>query len=275
MSADPSVPPGLKVESLPPPPPPPADGLTHGFGFALSPKWLDWVPAGCILLAFFLTFLPWVEMKLGGYTVMTQNGWETVFASKGENLPKGTGKESEKKEWENLDKGMAGRADDARYDSAVLRSDWLILLYLMALLLLVVLLAAERLIRDPAAFPATASMTFLPPLWKWRLAAIGVLAVVVFLLVCLQSFGGFSLQRSIDAFAKFDVKDSLATNPTEAQKRELWVKAGQIAGAYSVHQTLWLNLLLVLHALAVVALAARFWLDTRGAKPLPRLDVRW
>ena len=268
MSADPSVPPGLKVESLPPPPLPPADGLTRGFGFALSPTWLDWVPVGCVLLAFFLTFFPWVEMKLGGYSVMTQNGWETVFASRGETMPDGP-------EWKRLDEGLAGKSDSDRYNAAVLRSDWLVLLYLLALILLVVLLAAERVVRDPAAFPPTAGMTFLPPLWKWRLAVLGVLAVLVFLLVILQSFGGFGLQRSIDNFAKYDVKEKLANNPTEKDKREAWVKAGQISGAFPVHQTLWLNLLLVLHAVAVVALAGRFWLDSRGPKSPPRLDVRW
>lgn len=268
MSSDPSVPPGLKAESLPPSPPPPADGLTRGFGFTLSPTWLDWVPAGCILLAFFLTFFPWAEMKLGGYSVMTQNGWEAVFASKGENIPEGA-------EWKKLDNGLANKSDDARYNEAALKSDWLVLFYLLLLLLLVLLLAAERVVRDPAAFPATANMTFLPPLWKWRLVVLGGLAVLVFLLVCLQSFQGFGLQRSIDNFAKYDVKEKLANNPTEKDKREAWVKAGQVSGVFPVHQTLWLNLLLVLHAAAVVAMAGRFWLDSRGTKPLPRLDARW
>lgn len=269
MSSDPSAPPGLKTESLPPSPPPPADGLTRGFGFAVSPVWLDWVPVACVLLAFFLTFFPWVEMKLGGYTVMGQNGWGTLFASVGDpTVPKTA-------EWEKLDKGLAGVGEDDRYKAATLRSDWLILFYLLLLILLVVLFAAERVVRDPATFPATASMTFLPPLWKWRLVAFGGLAVLTFLILWVQAFQGFGLQKSINSFAYYEYNLKQAELSTNTARRDLAISGGQTAGQYAVHQTLWLNLLLVLHAAAVVALAGRFWLDSRGAKPLPRLDARW
>lgn len=270
--SDPSAPPGLKTETLPPPPPPapPADGPTRGFGCALDPQWLDWVPVGCVLLAFLLTFFPWSEMKLGGYTVMTQNGWEAVFAGKGDsNVPKDD-------LWKELDKVLADKSDKEKYKPAVLRSDWLVLLYLLLLLLAVLLFAAERVIRDPAAFPLTAKMTFLPPLWKWRLVVLGGLAVLTFLLLWFQAFQGFGLQRSLDTFAQADFKEKLADKPTDAEKRELWIKIGQTAGLFPVKQTSWLTLLLVLHATAVVALAGRFWLSGREAgKPLPRLDVKW
>jgi hypothetical protein len=270
--SDPSAPPGLKTETLPPPPPPapPAAGPTRGFGLALDPKWLDWVPVGCALLAFVLTFFPWAEMKLGGYTVMTQNGWEAVFAGKGDFTPAG-------EDWKKLDAGLAGKAEDERYKAAVLKGDWLVLLpYLLLVILLVLVAAAERVIRDPAAFPLTAKMTFLPPLWKWRLVVLGGLAVLTFLLLWFQAFQGFGLQRSLDTFAQADFKEKLADKPTDAEKRELWIKIGQTAGLFPVKQTSWLTLLLVLHATAVVALAGRFWLSGREAgKPLPRLDVKW
>ena len=265
---DPSVPPGLKTETLPPPPPTAADGPTRGFGFAVDPKWLDWVPVACVLLAFVLTFFPWAEMKLGGYTVMTQNGWEAVFAAKGDNTPKGD-------MWSELDKVLADKSDKDKYKPAVLRSDWLVLLYLLLLALTVLLFAAERVVRDPATFPLTAKLTFLPPLWKWRLVVLGGLAVLTFLLLWFQAFQGFGLQRSLDTFAQADFKEKLADKPTDAEKRELWIKVGQTAGLFPVKQTFWLNLLLVLHAVAVVALAARFWLSGRENKPLPRLEMKW
>jgi hypothetical protein len=266
---DPSVPPGLKTETLPPPPPLPTDGPTRGVGFAFDPRWLDWVPVACVLLAFVLTFFPWTEMKLGGHSVMSQNGWGAVFASVGDpNAPKTP-------EWERLEKGLAGAGEDDRYKAATLRSDWLILLYLLLLIALVLVLAAERVVRDPAVFPPTASMTFLPPLWKWRLVVIGGLAVLAFLILWFQAFGGFSLQRAINNFAWYEYNQKVADTPTAGEKRDLAVRAGQTANTYQVHQTLWLNLLLGLHAVAVVALAARFWIDSRGHKPLPRLDVRW
>ncbi|MCU0704182.1 MAG: hypothetical protein MUF18_09435 [Fimbriiglobus sp.] len=267
---DPAAPPGLKAETLPPPPPPlPADtGPTRGFGFALDPKWLDWVPAACLVLAFVLSFFPWAEMKPGGYAVMTQNGWEALFASKGDYTPKGD-------EWEKLDAGLAGKGDTDPYKDATLRSDWLLLPYLLLVWVLVLLSAAERVVRDPATFPLTAKLTFLPPLWKWRLVLLGGLAVLAFLLVWFQSLQGFSLQKSINNFAYHEYNKKLAEGPTDAQKRELGIRAGQTAGRYAVQQTGWVNLLLLAHAAAVVAMAGRFWLTSREGKPLPRLDVKW
>ncbi len=270
--SDPSVPPGLKAETLPPPPPP-ADGPNRGVGFAFDPRWLDWVPVACVLLAFVLTFFPWAEMKLGGYTVMSQNGWEAMFAGKGDYTPAGD-------EWKKLDAGLAGKAEDDKSKAAVLKSDWLFLLpYLLLLVLLVLLLAAERVVRDPAVFPPTSSMTFLPPLWKWRLVVFGGLAVLAFLILWFQAFSGFSLQRAVSSFAYYEYNQELAkgptAGPTDSQKRELAIQGGQTAGRFAVHQTLWLNLLLVLHAMAVVALAARFWLAGRENKPLPRLEMKW
>lgn len=277
MSSDPSAPPGLKAEAAPPPPPaplPPAEGPTRGFGFTLDPKWLDWVPAACILLAFVLSLFPWTEMKLGGQSVMGQNGWGAVFASVGDpTLPQST--ESQKQEWQRLEKGMMGLGDDERYKSAALKSDWLILLYLLLLLAMVLLFAAERVIRDPAAFAPTAKLTFLPSLWKWRLVALGGLAVVAFLILILQAFQGFSLQQAIHKFAWYEYYQKLVDNPPANVKRDTAIQAGQTANAYMVQQTLWLNLLLVLHAVAVVAMAARFWVAGREAKPLPRVDVKW
>lgn len=269
--SDPLAPPGLKTETLPPLPPLPTEGPARGVGFAFDPKWLDWVPVACLLLAFVLTFFPWAEMKLGGYTVMSQNGWGALFANVGEPTVPQTA------EWKSLDKGLSGAGEDDRYKAATLRSDWLILLYLLLLVALVLLAAGERVIRDPAAFAPTAKMTFLPSLWKWRLVAIGGLAVLAFLVLWFQAFSGFSLQRAINNFAWFEYNQKVADTPppTAGDKRELAIRAGQSANAYQVHQTLWLNLLLVLHAVAVVALAARFWIDSRGAKPLPRLDLRW
>jgi hypothetical protein len=270
--SDPSAPPGLRAETSSPPPPlaPTAEGgATHGFGVALDPRWLDWVPAACVVLAFFLSFFPWAEMKLGGYTVMTQNGWGALFGSVGDPvLPGG-------EEWKKLEKGLSGTAEEERYKAAVLRGDLLLLPYLLLLAVMVLLFAAERVIRDPAAFPATARLTFLPPLWKWRLVLLGGLAALALLLLWLQAFQGLGLQKAIDSYARFEVKERLAGTLTETEKREAWVKAGQEANKYPVQQSFWLNLLLTLHAVAVVAVAGRFWLAGREAKPLPRLDVKW
>lgn len=276
MSSDPSAPPGLKSEVLSPPPVtgPPADGLTRGFGVALDPKWLDWVPAGCVLLAFLLAFFPWAEMKLGGYTVMSQNGWDAFFGGKSYNPPVNPpGGADAVKQWEELDNKLSGRMDDKSF---MIRTNWLIVLYVLLLLGTVILFVVERVVRDPAAIPALANQQWLPGVWKWRLVFLGGLAVLLFALLAFQSVAGFGLQQSIDVVAKQKFQKELnEPNPTDTQYRSTLIAVGQEAGKYPVTQTLWLRLLLLLHGLAVVAMAARFWLASREAKPLPRADVRW
>jgi hypothetical protein len=212
-------------------------------------------------------------MKLGGYAVMSQNGWGALFASVGDPAVPTTGRGTA--EWQSLEKGLTGLGEDDRYKAAAVKSDWLLLLYLLLLLPMVVLFAAERVIRDPAAFAPTAKLTFLPPLWKWRLVALGGLAVLAFLILWLQALQGFGLQRAVNEYAWYEYKQKVVDNPPAVEKRDLAIRAGQTANSYMVHQTLWLNLLLVVHAVAVVGMAARFWLASRDAKPLPRADVRW
>lgn len=273
-AVDPSAPPGLKAPPPPAPPPPAAGELTHGFGCSLNPVWLDWVPAGCIVLALVLTFFPWVSMTLGGYTVMSQNGWDAVFGGKAYHPPVyPPGEEQRTKQWEDLDNKLSGRADDP---TAKLRTNWLIVLYVLLLVVAVVLFVAERVIRDPAKFPLTAQVKPLHAVWKWRLAALGAVAVVAFLLVWVQSFRGFGLEQSIQAMARVKYSERLTDpNPTDTQFRATWIDVGQEASKYPVHQTFWLNLLLAVHAAAVVGVAARIWVQARGATPHPRLDLRW
>lgn len=271
---DPTVPPGLKSDALPPmpPPPPPAGGLTRGFGVSLNPLWLDWVPAACLLLAFVLTFFPWDSMTLGGHSVMAQTGWDTMFGGKAYNPPLNPPGEVTAKQWDDLDEKLSGSGEDK---SVPVRTDWLIVLYLLLLLGLVVLFAAERVVRDPAKFPPLAGQKWLPPIWKWRLAVLGALAVLAFAVLWFQAIQGFGLQQSVRKIAEAKYQPVQKENGRDTQVRSRDIAVAQELGKFPVTQTIWLKLLLVLHAVAVVALAARFWLDLRDNKPHPRLDVRW
>jgi hypothetical protein len=282
MSSDPSVPPGLKAESppaAPVPPPPEAAGLDRGFGFSLNPLWLDWVPAACILLAFLLSFFPWVSMTLGGYSVMSQTGWDSFFGGNGYNYPPQLSGDGEKvkrwnAQWDELDDKLAGRTEDP---TVKVKTDWLIVFYLLLMILTVALFVSERLVKDPNPVLLPAPLKFVSVVWPWRLLLLGGLAVLAFLMVWFQSMGGFGLQKSLDTLAKAEFKERLNDpNPKENQTRSTYIAIGQEANRYPAHQTFWLKLLLVVHAVAVVGMSARFWLAQRGpAKPLPRADVRW
>src|SRR5205807_9964287 len=49
----------------PPPPPRPSEGHASRFSIWFSPRVLPWVVVGAVLLAFLLTFFPWVGLYPG------------------------------------------------------------------------------------------------------------------------------------------------------------------------------------------------------------------
>ncbi len=296
MTEPPAPPPGFKTEppapgAAAPPTTPAADpaaGYARGFALPFKAGWLDWVPAGCILLAFVLTFFPWAEMKLGGYTILNQSGWEAAFGGKGGSVPE---KEARVESVKDGDKTVTGPTADTwtEFDKAItpkngeqkataLQGNLMLIFYLLPLLLLaVVLFAAERVITDPAKFKLpTVVAGFLNKLWPWRLAVLGALAAVLLLLVWVSAMQGYGLQHSANAYAKGKYQKQLDdANLSDNEKRAVWVAFGQEQGKYPVTPTLWLRLVLVLHGVAVLAILARFWQATRGTKPPPRLAAQW
>ena len=263
MSSDPSAPPGLNLPPQPQPPslggvtPPPSADEHGGVGITLSPTWLVWVPLGCLVGAFFLSFFPWAKLAPAGYTVLTQNGWDSLFGWHSGTVP-------EIKEWKDIESSL-----DAR-----LKTDIFILPYLLFLLPTLALAALERgatLLRQP-----------LPPLLLWvpkvmpyMLYILGGLSLFLLVLLAFASLRGFGLERVPLEVARGDFDKQLAENPTGTERRKLDIQIGQTAAKYAPAQTVWVNLLLLLHVLAVVAILARLWLNTRGDRPPPRLGLTW
>ena len=300
---DPAAPPpGFKSEPhpaaapLPPgttPAPDPVAGYGRGVAFPFKAGWLDWVPAACVLLAFVLTFFPWVEMKLGGYTILNQSGWEAAFGGKGGNVPEKEARVEAIKVTEGTpatEKVVTGPTADTwtKFEEAItpksgeqkpaaLQGSLLLIFYLVPFLLIaVVLFAAERVITDPAKLKLPPALAVVGRFWPWRLAVLGGLALLLLLLVWAAALQGFGLQHSADKYARAKYQTDVENpNLTDNQKRAVWVAVGQEQGKYPVTPTPWLRLVLVLHGLAVLALLVRFWQATRGHKPPPRVAVQW
>lgn len=277
MSSDPTAPPGaspVAPPQLPPPAPqpppgtvipgatpPPPSGDRSGFGLTLNPSWLVWVPATCFVLAFILSFFPWVRMSLGGYTVLTQHGWDSFSGDTSGSIPSGDA-------WKKFDNDLHGK-------DGKLSSDGLIIPYILLLLVTVALAVIERIVKNPNANTLPGPLKWLPSVWPKFLYILVGLSVLLLILIGIQSLRGFGLQHAVQAIARTKFEEKLAANPTGSELRQVWIDVGQEAGKYPVYQTGWLSLLLVVHLVAVLAYLARLWLNARGNKPYPRIGLTW
>jgi hypothetical protein len=214
---------------------------------------LGWVPAACFTLVFLLTFFTWVGMYPGGYRAYTQNGWEAAFGSLDSN--------NFAEEFLKLETELKKRAP------------WNLLLvpFLLGLLVLLALSWGERAVRDPAMIPAPAVQQY----WKYRFAVIAGLAALLFGLLFFQTRIGFGLETAARKLTAEKYYDELAVADNSAAKQKVAVKEGREVGSYQIATTNWLALAMTALFVGLIAAALKFWLDTRGTKPPPRVSLTW
>lgn len=250
-------PPGTVVPTQGPPPMP--YEYAGGVGFRLNPVWLAWVPLGCLVAVFVLSFFAWAKLAPGGYTVLTQNGWEAAFGSHSGTVP-------ELQEWKDLEKAFV---QDNR-----LRWDGLMFVYILLLLPTIALVVIERVV-NPQTTKLPGPLLWIPRVWPYLLFALAGLSLLLFLLVFFASLRGFGLERAVADVAQAKYQEQLDKNPAGTELRKIHIQVGQDAARFAPLQTIWVNLLLCLHLLAVLALLTRIWLNTRPNKPHPRIGVQW
>lgn len=255
VSPMPAPPPGVAV---PPPPPPPPGEYARSCWLPVKPAWVAWVPLGCLTAAFVLSFFPWAKFAPGGYAVITQNGWEAFGGGFWDNIP-------DVNEWKELEKSLTEKV----------RADLFILPYLLLLLPTLALAVAERVLKNPTAQQLPGPLMWLPQVWPYLLYLLGGLSLLLLLLLAFASLRGFAVERAVHDLAAAKYEKELAINTSGSDLRKTSILVGQEVARYAPKQTVWLNLLLLAHVLAVVALLARIWLNTRGDRPAPRVGVQW
>ncbi|MGL6094489.1 MAG: hypothetical protein ACRC7O_01640, partial [Fimbriiglobus sp.] len=221
----------------------------------LSPLVVQWGPVAAITVAFVLTFFSWVGTFPGGMRVYTQSPWEALVGA-GHNHSLGL------TEWREL--------------RPLIPANVLPMLpYLLCTIAAVALAWTERIGQypDPAKLP--------PALGRWVplvtrnvvLLTTG-LATAALLLVWFQLISGFGLQTVIQERIDAEVAklhDSLPANSIVPP-----AQIGAVVGSYSLGGTTARDAAVLAHLAAVLALAARMWLERRSpAKPLPRAVVHW
>ena len=102
----------------------------------------------------------------------------------------------------------------------------------------------------------------------WKSAIVGGVALLTFMFLGLQFVTGFSKEQDLD---KPEVKKVENGEGTTAPKADISLSFAKL----TIHRTIWLWLTVVFHLLAFVGLGLEFWLERRGPKALPRLDVHW
>jgi hypothetical protein len=247
------MPPGSAPRPTAAPEPAPSLAGERTAGFPLSANVLGWVPAACFTLVFLLTFFTWVGMYPGGYRAYTQNGWEAAFGSLDSN--------NFAEEFLKLEKELAAR------------TPWNLLLvpFLFGLLLLLAAAWAERALRDPDRVPVPAVAQF----WRYRFAALAGLAALLFGLLAFQSRIGFGLETAVRRMVAEKFDGELQSADTSAAKQKVAVREGREIASFQLHTTSWLALAMAALLVGVATAALKFWLDTRGTKPPPRVSLTW
>jgi hypothetical protein len=279
------------AKSAPPPPPPP--GMTpvskeapaqqpltppatsteyqQRHTVTLSPKVVPWVAVGAWGLVFVLFWFPWVGLYPDGIGVYTQGPVGSAWG--GEASP-------DIKDWGTYVTKFSSVDNKQTVSDFLLKKDakepslgelkgnvfmGLFVFFLFWLAFLVVVAAAVWPLVQIRLPPAVEQLR---P-WRWALAAGLSLAALFFLVM--QLIVGFSLEHTVTERADTEVKKLFKSEGEQIQHLAL---AERVA-AVNPQRTFALRLAFWLSLLATIAAALQFWLDYRGQRPLPQLELRW
>jgi hypothetical protein len=257
-----AAPPKAPAPAKAPPPPPPSTGdYQHRFSLTVRPDILQWVPVGALILVFFIqTFTNMVGMYPGGYPAYTQGVPWAAFGYYNTDL-----------DWEKMPE--ANKSVPALKLTKPLTFDPSVFFYFFPLFPLALLLtvAAALLPRLPMTLPDLVER--MKP-YRWAIAA-GVTLVAFLFFSIPVLFTGFSLENAVrrevhnlDAIKEHQAKAS-------AGDKLVAMAEGSLLGAQCLERTTWLRLSYLLELLAVIVSGLMFWVEWRGERPPPRLDVQW
>jgi hypothetical protein len=248
----PAAPEPAHVPLAPPAPsaaPVPTD-YRHRRSLHVNPGVLRWVALVAVLGMFVLSFFPWAGRYAGGVPVVTQSAWQAAFGAvddESKQLP--------------ADLPVRPVSKEERAPGAGV---WLIFWVLLLILAVLLTLAAVLWELMPTALPA-ALQKFRP--WRWGLVtAVTLLALV---LLVLQVVSGFPLEgRVVEEAEKLVAARGIPPTDVRAE-----VMRGQLVG--ELHRTAAVMWVTVLNALGALAALLVLWVERRGNRPLPRLDLLW
>lgn len=233
-------------------------GYARMVSVPLDPRVIRLVPPAALFLALVLTLFPWNGLYPAGYPAFTQNAWQGLLGWMfRDEVADDELKFNGQKLGDELDKSL--------------HSSWWLLPYLL-LLLPTVLLAAAGPVVD------LAKVKLPPPVasaWQFRPALLAVLTVVTLLFLLAQWANGFGLQRAVHNQIEAEYADQVAAANTREKMQRVEMKVAMVKGAFNVRTTPWLRLVVLMHLIAVGAVAIEAGLTLRHKKAPPRVAVLW
>jgi hypothetical protein len=233
----------------PSPPPLPPGGYVHVRTLRLNPEIVPWIPPAALVLVFIFTFFPWLGAYPHGLPLLTQSGWQAAFGSySGDWTPE-----------KNFAPGAAG----------ILIFDLILLLLPTVILTVAVALFHFKLIHVQ-----------MPPLvqqaWPWRHWIVAGAAFLTFLFLAIQIMVRFPLESALVGRME-KVYDARRVDPNlnDAARRQLDIEEAQEIARLGLRRTWSLRLVFCLELIAVIAALLDGWLERRGKRPYPQIQIMW
>ena len=248
-------PPPTPTTATPAPSPPPA-GYTRTFSLSINPRILPWIAPGAVVAIFFLMFFPWVGMYPNGTTVARQRGWQTFYGGY------------------YVDEVWQKKVAQIGPDESLSWSNPLMFFYVLVLLLAVAVTVGATLIHlqlVPIRLPVVVEQY-----WRWRPLIVGGVILFGFLILALQLLINFSLESRAYARAEeryADEKKQAKEKGTQQDRDEIELREDVLISSMGLRRTFWLRLVVLLHLIAIGGVGLEYWMERRGTRPPPRLDV--
>ena len=240
---------------------PTPEGYQRKYTIWFSPKYLQYVAPVALFLVFVLTFFPWVGVYPGGVADAWQNAWQATigWSSVDNDVAKET------PPFPKYGEKDAQKSTDPGYNV-------LLIFYLLVLIPTVLIALGCLALRfmPPAKLPPAAH-----PVLPWRWGIVAGLNLILLLFLVLQWVLGFSLVNNVLAATESKIaalaeKRGSTTTPEARQDAVMRGLAQQ-----ELQRTIWLDLVVFLHLVALAGAGLMFCINRRGARPAPRIDMLW
>jgi hypothetical protein len=228
-------------------------GCTKIYSMPLSRRVCEVLVPASLTLIFLLTFFRWIGFYPAGYAAYTQNPWQAMFGDMSVDpvSDKVFGKETELKEG--------------------LRPAWWLIPYFILLVFGLFLAWAEPALRGMDLRLSKTAEHIL----RFRPAALAACVGLTLFLVLIQAAAGFGLENALRGRLPEELVEErkLAKTPEEFQKANMKIAVEE--ARWQMKSTLAMNLVIVMHLLALAGVIGETLLIHRGQEPPPRIGVLW
>jgi hypothetical protein len=216
---------------------------------------VPWLAPVALLIAFILTFFPWVGVYPSGTPVYVATAWQAAGGYF--------------RVVDGLGESVMGRESILEKNSHW--SGWL-MLYLFLLIPAVILAAAERAVPWLGGTIPNA----LRPIWPYRQLVLSLLCAGLCLLLLGALLFGFGLEtaaaRAADERVPVPVPAADGTPPTTPQIQTRNIRRDVELASYALSRTYWLVLAFDAHLVALIGAGLGMWLERNPHRPEPRIE---